>query len=191
MNWNTQKQYENPPVGNHVARCCSIVDLGSQPHLNKKTGEEWMQRDVMLVWELPHEQMSDGKPFTARTTLKQSLHEASKLRGLLESWRGKKFDADSLSAFDPKKLLGTTCRITLVEAGQYVNVASVSPLGKGDKCPDAINKPLFFSLDESEFSPSVLAELSEKLQEKIKASPEYKQLMQESGAEPEQDGGPF
>lgn len=189
MNLNKKPKYENPPVGSHVARCIQVVDLGSQPHVNPKTKESWLQRDVRITWELPLEPMEDGRPHTTWGVYKQSFFGNSKLLALLEGWRGKKFDDDAKNNFDASKLVGAACRLTLVENGDYVNVAGASPLGKGETCPPQINDGICFSLEESEFSPATLSKLHEKTQEKIKSSPEYKQLMQESGAEPCDNNG--
>ncbi len=186
MNLNKKPKYETAPAGSHIARCYQVVDLGMQEHVSKQTGDRWMQRDVRITWELPLEQMKDGRPFSVSGKYKQSFYGSSKLLALLEGWRGKKFDKDSLDNFDASKLVGQPCRITVVHNGDYANVVSASPLGKGETCPPQINEGVCFSLEEAEFSPSTLAKLPEKMQEEIKASPTYKELMQESGAEPEQ-----
>jgi hypothetical protein len=200
MKWREGQQFENPPAGSHVARCYGVIDLGTQQH--SYNNETWASRDVRLSFELPTELMSGcynpdvkGKPFSVHITLKQSLHSKAKMRGLLEGWRGKKFDKESADKFDPAKLVGATCRITLVENGDYVNIASISPLskigGKPEVCPKQVNPSVFFSLEPDEFSEKTFQALGEKTREKIGKSPEFMVLTDPSGGrtEPTDDTG--
>lgn len=190
-------QFENPPAGSHIARCTAIIDLGTQQH--SYNNEVWTSRDVKIVWELPLERMtgkyhaeSKGKVFQVSITVKQSLHPSAKLRKYLEGWRGKKFEKDDIAGgFDLKKLLGKTCRLTLIENGEYVNVTGISPIGKGEDCPKQINPSLYFSLAPEEFNAQILSSFSPKMQEKIKKSPEYGVLMGDDspgGFVPSEDG---
>lgn len=190
MKWNEGQQYENPPVGSHIARCYAVIDLGTQPHSYQ--GETKLSRDVRISFELPTELMTGkynpetkGKPFSVHITVKQSLHPKSKLRPLLEGWRGKKFTKEDLEKFEPKKLVGLSCRVALVENGDYINVSSISPLSKTDKCPKLVNKPLFISLEPDEFNSEAFATLGEKTKEKISSSPEFAELS--GGSQPDQE----
>lgn len=183
MRFTSTGQMEQPPAGSHIARCIGIIDLGTQAH--SWNNETWHSRDVRLVWELPNELMEGrykpelkGKPFGVSLRTKQSLHPSAKLRRLLESWRGRKFTKDELTAFDPKKLLGAACRLTLIEDGDYVNVDSIAPLGRTEQCPKAMNLTTFLSLERDEFELAVFERLSNKTKELIKLSPEYKALFE-------------
>jgi len=181
MHWKEGGQYENPPAGSHLARCIQVIDLGTQKH--SFGGEEWTSRDVRITWELPTELMEGkynpdvkGKPFAVSKTFKQSLHNASSLRGFLESWRGKKFTKEELSSYDPRKLPGIPCRITLIENGDYVNVDGIAPIGRNEKCPDQVNPSIYFSLEPDQYNPGVMASLTDKTREKIQNSPEFAAL---------------
>lgn len=192
MNWNRSTPIENPEPGSHIARCFAIIDLGTQQH--SFNGEVWSSRDVRISFELPNERMTGkynaevkGKPFASSVTLKQSLHPSSKLRKLLKSWRGRDFTKEELGSFSPKRLLGVPCRLTLVASqdGQYVNIDSIAPLGKGEKCPKQVNPSVYFSLDPDEFSFDVFNTLGEKTREKIAGSPEFKALEDGGSDEPD------
>jgi len=200
MKWKEGAQYENPNPGSHIARCYQLIDLGTQQHSWK--GETWTARDVRFTFELPHETMTGkynaehkGKPFAVSLTMKQSLHSASKLRSFLESWRGRKFTKEELSAYDPKKCVGAACRVTLIQDGDKVYIDSVCPLSKNESCPALTNPTVYFSLEPEEFDPEVFKKLSEKTQEKIKTTPEFARAVnpqpdpepEESIAQP--DGG--
>lgn len=178
MKWKEGGQFENPGPGSHIARCFQVVDLGTQTH--SWQGETWQSRDVRITFELPFELMTGkynaehkGKPFASSTTMKQSLHASSKLRPFLESWRGRKFTKEELAAYDPKKIVGAPCRLTLIADGDKVFIDSIAPLGKGESCPGPVNPPLYFSLDPAEFDPETFQKLSDKTKEKIKNTPEY------------------
>ena len=52
---NTTASFELPPAGPTAARCCRLIDLGSQQ--SEFNGEKKMQRKILLTWELaetPH-----------------------------------------------------------------------------------------------------------------------------------------
>ena len=196
MKWKSGKQFEKAPAGSHIARCYQVVDLGTQPKTFQ--GVVHLERQVRIAFELPSEKMagiydpeSKGRVFSVSQNFKQSLHVKANLRKLLAGWRGRDFkDTSEIDAFDPRKLPGLPCRINLVENGEYVNIASVSPLGKGDKCPKQVNKSLFFSLDEDEFTQESFDALPEYLRKKIAESPEHKKLTGDEPGEGSQADAP-
>ena len=195
MKFNAGQQYENPPAGSHIARCYSLIDLGTQIHPGFQGGPERASRDVRISFELPTEKMegiynpeSKGKPFSVHLNCKQSLHLKSRLTAMLEGWRGKKFDKESVSSFDPKNLIGKPCRVALIENGDYINIDAISPLSKTDKCPKQVNASVYFSLDPEEFDRAVFDKLGERTREKIQKSPEWAALNSSApGEEPQGD----
>lgn len=202
MKWKESgTQFEKAPSGSHVARCYALVDLGTQPQRPFQGEERPPARMVRISFELPTEKMlgtfdekAKGRPFSVHVTLKQSLHPKANLRRYLEGWRGKKFTPETIATFDPKKLIGLPCRLALVENGDYINVDSISPLGKDDvkKMPKAVNAPVFLSLEPEEFEQEMFNQLSEKTRAKIAASPEYKIFEggATAGEEPQADADP-
>src|SRR6266550_2128870 len=146
MKWSAGTQFERAPIGSHIARCWSVVDLGTQSKKAFQSDGIVHERQVKISFELPTEKMegvfdpkNKGRVFSVTQTFKQSLHPKANLRKMLAGWRGKDFKTpEEIEAFDPKKLPGLPCRINLVENGEYVNIASVAPLGKGEKCPKQI-----------------------------------------------------
>lgn len=207
MKFNAGQQFENPPAGNHIARCYGLVDLGTQKHPGFQGGPERMSRDVRINFELPNEKMEGiynpeckGRVFSVSTTVKQSLHPKARLTALLTGWRGKAFTKEDIEKFDPRGLLGKPCRLTLVQndAG-YINIESISPLGKikdakgkavFEPCPKQVNKTVYFSLEPDEFDQKVFDALHEKTREKIMATPEWAALTEPAGAEAPQADAP-
>lgn len=163
--------FEMTPEGTYIGRCIKIIDLGTQT----TTGQfgTKLQRKMMIQWELLDDeiQMKDGRPFAATQFYTASLHEKAQLRKDLEAWRGKKFTEAELEGFDLKNVLGAYCMLQIVHSadGQYANVNAIMSF-KGEK-PKGINDLVIFDVDNPD--KEILSAMSEKMQAKIKASPEY------------------
>lgn len=194
-NWNQGTQREQPPVGAHVARLFSIIDIGTQ--VSSWQGKEKRARKVVFSWELPEVPMTGkydpaqkGKPFAVSCRFTRSLRPSSALRDTLKTWKGRDFTKEELEAFDPKKLLGKSCQVILTQSsdGQYINVDTVIPLANGQKCPVQVNPNRYLSLDPDEFDQAVYASLPEGFRKLIADSPEFAALTA-PGEEP-QDGPP-
>jgi hypothetical protein len=166
--------FEQPPAGNHIARCIRVVDLGTQK--TEWKGKQKLVRKMFIGWELLGTTMEDGRPFITTQRYTASLGDKAKLRADLESWRGMAFTPQQLEGFDLKNILGKPCMVNLVPSddGKYMNVKAITPLPSGITAPAAENEAYLFSLDE--FDATVFAKLSERVQETIKASPEYQEL---------------
>jgi hypothetical protein len=172
----TSGSYERPPEGNHVAVCCSLVDLGTQ------YSEQYQksQRKILIEWELSEETKEDGSPFYIDQIYTFSMNEKSTLRKDLESWRGVRFSADDFGKFELSVLIGKGCMLNVVhtEKGDkvYANIASIARLPKGMGAPSLRAKTRILSLEASEFDPDAMHGLRDKIAEKIKASPEWASL---------------
>lgn len=146
------REFELAPMGNHIARCFSIIDLGLQETV--WNGEQKLLHKVRIAWELPGERMEDGQPFSISSTYTLSLGDKANLRRDLQSWRGRPFTEEELARFDLFTVLGAPAMVNVVHnpskdgTRTYANVSSVSPLPKGVDCPDQINPTLAFSIDE-------------------------------------------
>jgi len=183
----TGSQFENPEPGSYIARCYGFIDIGTQLHKSKHAGkEDWLQRDVRFLFELPLNKMEGvynkeaaGKPFVVSTTIKFSLAPSAKMFKMITGWRGKALTKDEAKTFIVKKMIGAPCRISLIEADDFINIDSFSKLTKEEvaSCPPMINEPIYFSLDPEEFDKKSMEELSDKTKERIALSPEYRALM--------------
>jgi hypothetical protein len=184
-----QSSFDIVPAGTHVARCYRFIDLGTQDVTWQ--GETKSRHQVMLGWELPEELMHDGRPYSMHQTYTWSMHEKSRLRQDLESWRGRKFGPDDFhgdTQFDTKGLLGVPCLLTVIHNDKgYANIAAISPLAKGMQCAPAVNKPVYLSLLPDRWNAETFASLSDKLKSKIAASPEYARLFAMPGDDDQRD----
>lgn len=169
--------FEQAPEGTHMARCYKLIDLGTQ--LREFQGESKKSRQVIIGWELPGELMTsgeyEGQPFTTSKFYTLSLHEKATLRAHLKSWRGRDFTPEELAGFDVKNLLGKPCMASIVTSDKgRSQVGGVMALPKGMVVPDAVNPPVYFSLDPEEFDQSVFDSFSDKMKALITPSDEYK-----------------
>ena len=187
---NAGGDFEKAPEGMRVARCYRIVDCGT--HLNPVFGKE--QRLAWIYFELPTTMMSKGeqtgKPFIIGKRYGLSHNEKATLRMDLESWYGKKFDTASLDkagGFDLEKLIGRPALLNIVhsEDGKYANIKSINPLMEGQECPPAINATFVFSL--ADFNDTKFSKLSEKMQDFISQSKEYKAMISGEHKDPLQE----
>ena len=142
-------QRELIPAGTYLARCYSMVHLGTvkQSYL----GEDKWTNLVRITWELPTELRcfnadKGEQPCVISKEVTLSMNEKSTLRAVLTGWRGKAFSEDEAKEFDVAKLLGKPCMISIFHQASksnpekvYERIASISPVMKGMECPAQIN----------------------------------------------------
>jgi len=182
-----KKTFELVPSGNHIARCYSMIDLGTSYNEMYKLD----QHKVRISWELPNEkvifqQERGEQPFSISKDFTISMNEKANLRKMLESWRGKGFNEVEAERFDITKLLGIPCMLNVIhktsaKGNQYADIASISPIPKGTLAPDQINSTFEFSL--TEWSEDKFNKLPEWIQTQIKASHEYKSIFNPTNRE--------
>jgi hypothetical protein len=117
-------QYTPAPPGAHLSVCCDVVDLGM---IETTWGSKPM---VRIVWQI-EERMNDERPFTVGKRYTASLHEKSRLRADLESWRGKRLSEEDLRGFDLERLIGVNALLNVIQeekAGKvYSNITAIMP----------------------------------------------------------------
>lgn len=172
------------PAGNYVARCYGMIQIGTVKE-KTMTGEEREVHKVLIDWELPTELVvfnpdKGEQPFVFSKDYTLSMHELSSLRKMISSWRGKQLTDAEANDFDITKLVGATCMLNIVHKASkdgsktYANLAGVSPLPKGFKCPDQINPTRILEYDN--WNQELFLSLPEWLADKISSSKEYKAM---------------
>ena len=179
-----KRGYKVIPEGTHTARCISFIDIGT--HEFEWQGEKKTPRKVRIAWETPEEttvfdEEKGEQPFLVSTELTMSFHEKSNLFGMLSGWIG--MTEKNKNEFDPEKdLIGQPCLINIKHSetksgNKFAKIMGVTPLPKGMKCPDQVNKETYFHMGwcgmPSEFDDETFAGLPKFIQEKIMQSPEY------------------
>lgn len=179
MKWadNGGGDFEQPPIGTHVARCVKIIDIGTQK--GEYQGKATIKRQCIIGWELPNELMSEGdyagKPFVVSKFYTASLGEKANLRKDLANWRGRDFTESELGGFEAKNILGKACMLSLTTNDKgKTRVTGVMALAKGMDVPAQSTPTVYFSLDE--FNQAAFDALSDGYKKMIQVSPEYKAL---------------
>ena len=144
-----------------------------------------LQRQVMLMFEIPSERIEingEDKPRMISATYTLSLSGKGKLRGVLESWRGKQFTEEELAAFDLRNILNTPCMLSVVEktsktsGNKYSSIGTIARAFKGAIVPPAESPIFAFDLDEPDCL-GMLETLPEWVQERVKQGQTYKDLI--------------
>lgn len=181
---NTAQQRELIPAGNYIARCYQMIHIGTIQELIM--GEVKTLNKVRIGWELPEERRvfkteNGEQPFVISKEFTLSMHEKSNLRKTLASWRGKDFSEDEVKSFDITKLLGVPCMLNVIHkqgkrdpSKSYEEIANVSPLPKGVKCPAQENPTLVLHYDN--FDAEIFEKLPDFIKDKVKSSEEYKKM---------------
>lgn len=176
--------FKQVPPGNYIARCYSLIDLGTQ--VSEKFGTS--AHKLQLRWELFGDD-EDGQPLTVSyngktvpmTISKEytvSLNEKANLRKDLASWRGRDFSPEEIKGFDVSKLLGAWCMVNVTQSDGangkvYSNVAGLSPIPSALKAskPAPVHETVRLDLDDPDMA--VFESLHEKLQDRIRSAPEW------------------
>lgn len=184
--------FEQPPVGTHVARCVKVIDIGTQK--GEYQGKATSKRQCIVGWELPDELMTEGdyagKPFTVSKFYTASLSEKANLRKDLANWRGRDFTEQELQGFEAKNILGKACLVQLTQNDKKkIRVTGIVALPKGSQVAEQVNDIVYFSLDE--FDQATFDRLSDGYKKLIMSSPEYKAVTDPSFGHDSPNGGPF
>jgi len=179
---NSGTDFEPIPAGMHHGICYGIIDLGTQP------GNPALQykaaRKVAFLFELPEERIElerEGRkvnlPRGLSSTYTLSLGKKSRLRPVLESWRGRAFTEAELEGFDLKNVLGANALLNLIHTVKgdktYANISTISPLMKGTPKKTSENPPVFFSLDDCGSKIVLPDSVPDWIKAKIMQSEEY------------------
>lgn len=126
---NNKGEFTPAPEGLHSAVCVDVVDKGM---VSSSWGEA---HKIQIRWQLEDHDPKTDKPYMVVSTYTLSLHEKSRLRPVLEAWRGRKFTAEESEGFDLEKLVGANCQIQVIhnikDGGEtYANVQAVVPAAK-------------------------------------------------------------
>jgi hypothetical protein len=171
--------FEQAPIGSHVARCVKIIDIGTQR--GEYQGKVNIRRQCIIGWELPTELMEGGKPFIGSKFYTASLNEKATLRKDLENWRGKQFTEQELGGFASRTILGKPCMLSVIHSEKgRAKVAGVMAIPRGVSVPEQVNPSVYFSLDQ--FDGEVFESLPEGFRKMVAASPEYQHMRQSGGS---------
>jgi len=190
-----ESEFQSVKPGTYVARCYRMIEIGTIKE--DYMGQEKQLQKVMVTWELPTElavfdEAKGEEPYAVSKTYTLSMHEKANLRKDLESWRGKGFTEDEANKFDISILVGKPCLLSIQlqqsksnPGRSYTVISSISPLMKGQDCPEQINETKILSYDN--FNWELFDSLSDYTKDKIKSSIEFR-MMQEPGNVTQESG---
>lgn len=180
-----ESNFKKVPPGVYVARCYSLIDMGTQVSEGQYGVKE--AHKIRIAFEIFGEDDAgqpltidmDGKmmPLTISKTYTLSLHEKAGLRKDLAAWRGRDFTKEEAEAFDVSKLINAYCMLNITTSENngktYTNIAGITPLPQALKNakPEAVHPVVLFDLDQPDWD--LFKDFHEKLQESIKKSPEF------------------
>lgn len=170
-------------AGTHVARCYSLIDLGTQEV--EWQGDTKHIRKLHITWELPeimkvfNEEKGEqpqviGKEYTL------SFGDKANLYTDLTSWFAGNEPNGDMQAWLDEQIVGTPCMLNIIHKTSakgrvYAKIATITPLPKSVKCPKQINPSFLFDL-ETRLDSEAFDKIPKFLQDKIALSPEYKIL---------------
>jgi hypothetical protein len=146
------REYEAAPAGVLPARICALVDVGHHMQTDKKTGNEFLSRKLVIGYEILGTARKDGQPFVLAEKLTFSMANTSNLYDLVTKVTGQTPPDGAI--FDPRTLLGSKCQVqvehNLSKDGQkkYANMVGVS--GAPAYMPDfpAKLEPIVYSVQQ-------------------------------------------
>lgn len=109
------KPVKLPEPNTTVARCYSLIDIGTVPNIYQGQLQGQIHR-IFLTWELPKykavfNEEKGEQPFVISEELTLSTKENSNLAKLISAWRNKPLTPEEQKEFDPSILVGKTCLI--------------------------------------------------------------------------------
>jgi len=179
---NTETKREIVPSGTHIARCYSMIHIGTVEW--EWQGETKYSNKIRVTFELPHEMRDfsgEQKPMVISKEYTLSLHEKSNLRRDLEGWRGKSFTNKELAHFDTTNLISKECNISIIHktsksGNEFAQIGSISGITKGTDCPKQFNDSFIFNYEDN-FNEDWLEQQPKWIKDQIKNTDEYKNKM--------------
>lgn len=168
------------PAGMHIARCYSIVDMGTQPGSLKFPEPK---RKIYITWELPEQTDEfDGveKPLVVGNSYNAAFGEKANLSIMLKNWFADKQPDGDMVAWLDRHCAGRPALINIVhnkkEDRTFANIATVSPLPEKllAGVAEQFNPSVVFEMFGQKFPQDEFDKIPKWLQDKIKTSPEFR-----------------
>lgn len=191
-----QTTYKVAPEGTHVARVVRFINLGTRFQEYKGERKAYPDTLVRFTLELPNEldefeyedketgeKKQVSKPFVISREFTLSMGSKSNLRPFVEGVIGTSLTDEEAGAFDIETLVGKACQATVKHVKSadgsrtYANLNTTAPLMKGVEAPAQVNESII--QDVKLMSDEEIDKLPDFLQEKIKASDEWKERFDE------------
>lgn len=159
--------------GVYPARLVQMIDLGHQER--EWQGEKKTPHRILFGFELPTVTEESGGKTRPRILFQEataSLNEKATLYAWIKGWRGRALSEADAEKFDLTKLLDQPCQLNVtVSDKNYNNIDAVLPAPADP--PARVSDLIEFDIDTPDMA--VLASFSERLQDKIRGSLDWKE----------------
>jgi hypothetical protein len=163
------------PAGNHAARVCEVIFLGTVHTEFKGVAKDVPQ--IKIGFEIPSELREDGLPFIVSTMpITASVNKKASFRKLVQGIV--QLTPETEKEFDSAQLMGKECLINVIHNPKkddptiiYANIVSASPLPKGMEVGAAVHSPVNFDVNTSPIED--IQKLPDFLQGIITSTPEF------------------
>lgn len=151
----TQQDFDLAPAGAHSACLIALIDLGTHAD-TYQGGAPKDVRKIFWLWEIDHTPEGSKGRAVIGNEYNLSFNSKAKMRLMIETWRGKKFNDDE--EYDILKLLGKPCLLTITHETKNdrtnAKISAIGPMPKG-MTPLKPSRPLIqFDLDSGEPFPT-------------------------------------
>lgn len=165
------------PVGTNMARCIGLVHIGTITE--SYPGKEPMQMNkIRLTFEFPAEmhvfkEGEEAKPLVLSGEYNLSMFKKSKLRPIVEGIIGTTLEDQEADGFNIEEVVGKSClvNVKMNKKGTYPEIASTSPLMKGQIAPRPINKSKILTYEK--WDQTYFDSLPDFIKDKMKKSKEF------------------
>lgn len=163
------------PAGNHAARVCEVIFIGTVHTEFKGVAKDVPQ--IKVSFEVPTELKEDGTPYIISTMpITASINKKASFRKLVQGIVT--LTPEMEKEFDSDMLIGKECLINVIHNVSktdsnvvYANITGSSPLPKGMEVPPAITTPFTFDVNTSPLAD--IEKLPEFIQKLVVSTPEY------------------
>lgn len=202
------KPVELPEPQTTVARCYSLIDIGTVPNVYQGKVQGIVHR-IFITWELPKlkavfNEDRGEEPFVISEEFTLSTKENSNLAKLVAQWRNKPLSLAEQEEFDPTTMVGKTCVIQFIHKvkkkwaseklekitneNTNMKIQAIMKRPKDMEMPAQLNPTFIWDWEaiesgETTFDPEKFAKVPNFLKDKIKESEEYKKWGREPGEE--------
>jgi hypothetical protein len=132
-------------AGAHHAVCCQLHNVGHQLYKNEVS----LSPKAIVIFEVD-QKMTGGKmagqPMVISESFPMFMGESSKLRKMLEGWRGKPYSAEELKNFSIGGIIGRPCTLLIIhekkkDGTMKAKIAGVLPAQGPGWVPTYIDPP--------------------------------------------------
>lgn len=165
-----QKKYKQAEIGTHTGICYMVATIGTQKTTYE--GEEKEVSQIVIGWELPDELTDEGKRLSIIKTYTLSFNDKATLAKDYKAWTKE----TAPKTFKLDQLLGKGCNLAVGHtSGGNAKVIGVTALKASEKVPDLSVATILFDIREP--NDVEFAKLPSFLKDKIAASPEYQEFL--------------